>query len=215
MVRQLQPDILINNRSHLPEDFGTPEGHITPEQGGRAWEACMTFNESWGYTPIDIDYKTPRHVIAMLRQVAAGGGNLLLNIGPAPDGSVPEPCGSYLREVGAWLRQYGPAIYEATDPMEQTWMSTGSFTRKGNTVYYHVLRWPGSELAIGGLVGKVRTSRLMGGPDVTFTQVRDRLVPEQAPNPLTTVIEMQVDGTPRHVLGSVCELLDEDPWADK
>ena len=49
MVRQLQPDIIINDRSQLPEDFGTPEQHITPEKGGRAWEACMTFNDSWGY----------------------------------------------------------------------------------------------------------------------------------------------------------------------
>ena len=92
MVRSLQPDIILNNRSGLPEDFGTPEQHIVPERGGRMWEACMTMNDSWGYTPIDKNYKTPAQVVGMLRQVAAGGGNLLLNIGPAPDGSVPPEC---------------------------------------------------------------------------------------------------------------------------
>ncbi|MGQ9524298.1 MAG: alpha-L-fucosidase [Armatimonadota bacterium] len=217
MVRQLQPDIIINNRSGLPEDFGTPEQHITPETGGRAWEACMTFNESWGYTPIDTRYKDAWTVVSMLRQVAAGGGNLLLNIGPAPDGSVPEPCEKTLLQVGAWLKMYGPSVYEATDPMQQEWQITGAFTRKGNTLYFHCNRWPGSELAIGGLVCKVKEVRLMGGPAVEFSQVRDRLtirgLPPQAPNSICTVLEMKFEGEPRQVLGAGCVLLDEDPWA--
>ena len=217
MVRQLQPDIIINNRSKLPEDFDTPEQHITPSREGRAWEACMTFNDSWGYTPIDTNYKSAWHVVSMLRQVAAGGGNLLLNIGPKPDGSVPEICEQELLKVWEWLQQYGPAVYEATDPIEQEWMITGAFTRKGNTLYFHCNRWPGEELAIGGLVNKVLKARLMGGPEVKFTQVRDRLVlhglPKEAPNPLATVIELKVEGEPRQVLGPGCVLLDEDPWA--
>ena len=216
MARELQPDIIVNNRSGLPGDFGTPEQHITPERGGRAWEACMTFNESWGYTPIDTSYKSAWQVVSMLRQVAAGGGNLLLNIGPAPDGSVPEPCARALREVGEWLDHYGPAIYDATDPMEQEWSILGAFTRKGNVAYFHCQRWPGRELAIGGLVNKVLGVRMLGGPEVAFTQVRDRLVlrglPEQAPNPLATVFEITVEGTPRQVLGAGCVLLDEQPW---
>jgi len=218
MVRQLQPDIIINNRSGLPEDFGTPEQHITPERGGRMWEACMTFNESWGYTPIDTRWKDAWTVVSMLRQVAAGGGNLLLNIGPAPDGSVPEPCEKVLLEVGEWLKQYGPSVYEATDPMQQEWQITGAFTRKGDTLYFHCNRWPGSELAIGGLVCKILEVRLMGGPKVEFSQVRDRLVirglPEKAPNPISTVLELKFEGEPRQVLGAGCVLLDEDPWAE-
>lgn len=218
MVRELQPDILINNRSGLPEDFGTPEQHITPEQGGRAWEACMTFNESWGYTPIDTQYKDARRVVQMLRQVAAGRGNLLLNIGPAPDGSVPEPCTRALHEVGRWLRLYGESIYDATDPFPQEWSVIGSFTRRGDTLYFHAFNWPGEELAIGGLVPKVVSARLMHGPEVAFTQARDRLVlrglPHHAPEPLDTVIELKVEGDDlRQVLGAGCVLLQNDPWA--
>jgi alpha-L-fucosidase len=217
MVRSLQPDIILNNRSGLPEDFGTPEQHIVPERGGRMWEACMTMNDSWGYTPIDKNYKTPAQVVGMLRQVAAGGGNLLLNIGPAPDGSVPPECRQILGPVGRWLEKYGPSVYEATDPMPQEWMITGAFTRKGQTLYFHCHRWPGRELAIGGLVNRVVSARLMGGPAVEFTQVRDRLVlqglPLEAPDPLATVIELEVEGEPRQVLGAGCVLLDEDPWA--
>jgi len=217
MVRKLQPDILINNRSRLPEDFGTPEQHITPEAAGRAWEACMTMNESWGYTPIDHEYKSAWQVVRMLRQVAAGGGNLLLNIGPTPEGDAPPECVQVFRQVGKWLDKYGPTIYEATDPMQQDWLVTGAFTAKGSTLYFHCHRWPGEELAIGGLVNKVVSAKLFGGPEVAFRQRRDRLVlsglPKQAPDPLATVFELKVRGKPlRQVLGPGCVLLNEDPW---
>jgi alpha-L-fucosidase len=216
MVRQLQPDIVINDRSQLPEDFGTPEQHITPEKGGRAWEACMTFNESWGYTPIDTNYKSAWQVVSMLRTVAAGGGNLLLNIGPTPDGGVPPICKRELLKVGRWMHEYGPTVYDASDPMQQEWIITGAFTRKGNTAYYHVNRWPGKELAIGGLRNKVLGAKLVNGQKLRFTQTEDRLVlrglPAEAPNSLATVIELAVEGTPCQELGAGHVLIEDDPW---
>jgi len=216
MVRSLQPDIIINDRSQLPEDFGTPEQHITPAAGGRAWEACMTFNESWGYTPIDTHWKSAWQVVAMLRQVAAGGGNLLLNIGPKPDGSVPAPCDDILLQVGRWLERNGEAVYDATDPFEQEWMITGAFTRKGNTLYYHCNRWPGTELAIGGLRCAVKSARILGGWPVGVRQKADRVVvyglPAEAPDPLATVIALDVEGDVRQTLGAGHVLLEDDPW---
>jgi alpha-L-fucosidase len=91
-LRAIQPDIIINNRSRLEEDFGTPEERVTPEPG-RDWEACMTFNGlSWGY----IDSKqaapysyNPQRILRMLATCSGGGGNLLLNIGPAPTDRFP------------------------------------------------------------------------------------------------------------------------------
>lgn len=216
MALELQPDIIINNRNQLPGDFGTPEQHIRAEEGGRMWEACMTFNNAWGYTPIDTDWKDARAVAGMLRQVAAGGGNLLLNIGPAPDGSVPAPCPKVLKQVGEWLDKHGDSIYDATDAMQQEWSVLGAFTRKGDTLYYHVNRWPGSQIAIGGLQCEVKEARLMGGPEVAFTQKLDRLVltglPEEAPDPVTTVLELKVSGEPRQTLGAGCVILPKDPW---
>lgn len=216
MALELQPDIIINNRNQLPGDFGTPEQHIRAEEGGRMWEACMTFNNAWGYTPIDTDWKDAGAVAGMLRQVAAGGGNLLLNIGPAPDGSVPAPCPKVLKQVGEWLDKHGDSIYDATDAMQQEWSVLGAFTRKGDTLYYHVNRWPGSQIAIGGLQCEVKQARLMGGPEVAFTQKLDRLVltglPEEAPDPVTTVLELKVSGEPRQTLGAGCVMLPKDPW---
>lgn len=112
-LRQLQPDLIINNRSRMAEDFGTPEGALRAED--RYWEACMTFNGiSWGY----IDSKqaekysySPAQILRMLRNCTASGGNLLLNIGPTADGSVPDEAKDPLRRVGAWLSENGEAAY--------------------------------------------------------------------------------------------------------
>jgi len=81
MVRELQPDIIINNRTGLPEDFSTPEQHVRGEPEGRAWEACMTMNDSWGYHKADDAWKTPKRILRNLITCARDGGNYLLNIG--------------------------------------------------------------------------------------------------------------------------------------
>lgn len=214
MVRSLQPDILINNRSRIPEDFETPEQHITPAKGGRAWESCMTLNDSWGYTPIDRNYKTAWQVVRMLRQVASHGGNLLLNIGPAPDGSIPPVYREVFGQVGRWLEKNGPAIYDASEPMVQDWQATGDFTRRGNTAYFHCNRWPGSTLVIGGFETKVLSVRYPGGPAVEFEQTPGRLIlkglPMEAPDHLATVFEIECDGEPRQRLSPLMQAPDED-----
>jgi alpha-L-fucosidase len=211
MVRELQPDILINNRSQLDEDFGTPEEHVTAASEGRAWEACMTFNGSWGYMPSAIDWRSVREVLGMLRTATAGQGNLLLNIGPAPDGSVPPEAVERLIPVGQWLAQNGEAVYGRVDRAEgrMEWMPCGQFTVKGNTAYYWVNRWPGKELAIGGLQVKVlKASYLATGAPIAFEQTENRLVlkglPDQNPDKIAgvCVIKLECDAPPKQVLGA-------------
>jgi len=87
MVRRLQPDIIINDRSRLPEDFGTPEESIRAAEGGRAWEACMTFNGGgiWGYQPAPPeDWMSVRGVLRMLRRATAGGAGVRPAAASAP-----------------------------------------------------------------------------------------------------------------------------------
>jgi alpha-L-fucosidase len=224
MVRSLQPHIVINDRSGLPEDFGTPEQNIIPEHGGRMWEACMTFNDAWGYTPIDTHFKSTWTVLGMLREVASGGGNLLLNIGPSPAGDVPAPCVKSLKQVGRWLKTYGPSVYDATDRWvaltrnkNWTWLNQPAcdFTLNGSKIYVHVNRWTGTTLAIGAIENKVLAARILGGPQVEFSQAGGRLIlsglPEKAPHPLVTVIELEVEGKPIHSRGYGCGVPKEDP----
>ena len=198
MVRKLQPDIIMNDRSGMKMDFISHECHIIVDPPGQPWETCMTFNDYWGYTPIDTNYKTAWDIVKMLGQVAAGQGNLLMNVGPAPDGSLPEQCVNALLEVGEWLGEYGPSVYDVPDRLEgMPPLVTGQFTRKGNTAYFHCHRWPGTELAIGGFKTRVASVKQMGGPAVQFTQKARRLVlhglPEKAPSPIATVFEIEFE----------------------
>ena len=93
MVRAIQPHILFNGRNGLPGDFGTPEGHVTAPTPWRPWEACITHNNSWCFHAGDHDWKRPGDLVDMLAKVAVGKGNLLFNIGPRGDGSIPEEIG--------------------------------------------------------------------------------------------------------------------------
>jgi alpha-L-fucosidase len=211
MIRELQPHILINDRSQLPEDFGTPEEHVTAAKPGRNWEACMTFNGSWGYMPISPDWRSVREVIQMLNTASAGGGNLLLNIGPAPDGTIPSEAVERLEAVGRWVEIYGEAMYGQVDRTDgrMEWMPTGGWSLRGNNAYYWCSRWPGAELAIGGLTVRVeRATLLADGRSLPFEQTENRLVlrglPEQNPDSIAgiSIIKLECDAPPQQKLGA-------------
>ena len=170
MVFGLQPDIIVNNRNKLEGDFSTPEQRIVAETNGRAWESCMTLNDSWGYQRADDNWKSSRTVIRNLIQCARDGGNYLLNIGPKPDGSVPEESVRVLTEVGRWMDTNGDTIYKS-DLCQVRRSNYASFTRTGNTLYMHVHFWPGDYVAISGLQTKVKTAHLLkSGVEIRFTQ---------------------------------------------
>ena len=222
MVRKLQPDIIINNRSKVPEDFGTPEQHITPEKDGRAWESCMTLNGSWGYTPGDTDWKPASTILRNLFLCMRLGGNYLLNIGPKPDGSIPAPTVRILRETGAWIERNHEAMFE-TDlarsgaKWDMEWMPNvqGLWTVGENKAYLPIFAWPGRELGIGGLQCKVKDVRfLVSGQPVRFKQKGERLLitdlPDNAPDKPATVLVIECAGTPRQALGYGTALIEND-----
>src|ERR1700744_5234615 len=184
MVRQLQPDIIVNNRNQMPGDFSTPEQKIVAETNGRAWESCMTLNDSWGYQRADDNWKSSKTVVRNLISCARDGGNYLLNIGPMPDGSIPPESVRILTEVGAWLDTNGKAIYN-TDRCRAGGNTNVGYTRRGNTLYLHQHYWPGhtpaaewldfyrpeAVVAIGGLKAKALSARLLKtGQKIEFTQ---------------------------------------------
>ncbi len=199
MVFELQPDIIVNNRNGLPGDFSTPEQTIRAEQGERAWESCMTMNESWGYNSGDDAWKTPKQVIRNLVTCARDGGNYLLNIGPKADGSIPEESVKILSTVGEWLDKNGEAIY-AAERCQVRRSNIANFTRKGNTLFVHLHFWPGETAAVGGLKTKVKGARfLAGGPPVRVVQddfrVQFQGLPKQAPG-LVPVIVAECESEP-------------------
>ena len=103
----------------------------------------MTMNDSWGYHKADDDWKSPKTIVRNLISCARDGGNYLLNIGPKPDGSIPEESVRILTAVGDWMDKNGSTIYEA-ERCKVRESAFADFTRKGNTLYIHVYLLAGS-----------------------------------------------------------------------
>jgi len=201
MVRELQPGIVINNRSRVPEDFDTPEQHIAASAPGRAWETCMTMNGSWGWHAGDDRWKSTKELIWTLVRITSLGGNLLLNVGPRADGSFPEEAVIRLREIGEWMRLHGEAIY-GTRRSPYEWGCYGMPTTKGSTVYLCIDKWVGQELTVGMIKTPVRAVSLLAtGQPLEFEQREDRLwirgLPERAyADPYCTVVKVELSGEP-------------------
>lgn len=207
MVRSLQPHILINNRSLLNEDFSTPEEQVEAAESGREWEACMTFNNvSWGYMPsAACDRHSSRDILNMLNTACSGTGNLLLNIGPAPDGSIPQEAIEPLITVGKWLKKNGEAVYGKLDKSNGKASACGNFSRKGKKVYFWCRYWPGKELTLGGFKTRLKLARfLTNNKKIEFEQIKNRIILKNMPlrNPDksvgVTVIVLEFPTTPRH-----------------
>jgi alpha-L-fucosidase len=129
------------------------------------------------------------------------GGNYLLNIGPKPDGSIPEESSRILNEVGEWMNTNGHTVRDS-DLCQVQRSNYASFTRIGNTLYMHVHFWPGEYVAISGLQTRVKSAHLLKtGTEVKFTQddFQTKLtgLPEKAPDyPVTTIaIECEAEPT--------------------
>jgi len=200
MVFELQPDIIVNNRNALPGDFSTPEQEIVAEKSGRSWESCMTLNESWGYHKADDDWKSAKTVVRNLIYCAHDGGNYLLNIGPKPDGSIPEESVRILTEVGHWMARNGESVH-TQDRCQPSRSDYACFTRKGSTLYMHVYFWPGETVALSGLRTGVKSARLLAtGQPLKFEQDRFRTqftgLPGQAPDRPVTTIAVECESEP-------------------
>ncbi len=150
MVRSLQPQVLINPRNGIPGDFDTCENECHPAPMGVDWEMCTCINDMWGYTPHDYNYKTVNQLLFLLANCACQGGNLLLNIGPRADGTIPEEQAERLRAVGDWLRIHGEAI-RGTERLSKAMFAGGRITRKGRRLYLHTLYWPGNRMIVANL----------------------------------------------------------------
>jgi alpha-L-fucosidase len=210
MVREIQPHILFNGRNGLPGDFATPEQHLSAPHPWRPWEACVTMNESWGFHVGDHEWKTTSQILDMLSRCAQGNGNLLLNVGPRGDGSIPEPCPTTLARVGEWLRKNGESIYETElftyDLQERgdhrgDWNFHGPLTAKADSLFWLIRRHPGDTATLGGLANKVLSvTRLDNGTPLAFQQSGSRLqirnIPVLNETGLWPVIRVACEGRP-------------------
>ncbi len=165
MARDLQPGLIIADRTvgGPYENILTPEQMVPDEPLGQTWESCLTMDTSWSYKPDDA-YKPTRELLHLLIDVVAKGGNLLLNIGPSPEGTLPATAVSRLQEIGAWMATNAEAIHgtRAIAPYAE---GDVRYTSKGGTVYAHVLaegNQPPSEARLTLLPAPDSEVRLLG-----------------------------------------------------
>lgn len=197
---RLQPHLLINERNGPPSHVHVSEQAIRAPKHDVPWEACMTLNDNWGWHAGDTQWKSGREVVKMLCETATGGGNLLLNIGPKADGSIPDESTHILRESGAWLRRNEESIRNA-ERSPFSWNNWGRVTVRGSRIYLHIRNSPGTELCWAELKNKVTSARwLDGGAPIAFEQKGERLflrgLPVPLPDPVTSTIVLEVEGYP-------------------
>ena len=183
LIHRLQPSALIVPNHHqapLPgEDVQTFEqdlpgantaGFNTREIGSLPLETSLTMNDSWGFNITDHRFKSEREMIGYLVRAAGNDANLLLNIGPRPDGTIQPEAVERLRDLGRWLKNYGTSVY-GTRGGPITPRDWGVTTQRADTVFVHILDWPDRVLAIPPMNGRVvRAVRLSTNTPVEFAQ---------------------------------------------
>ena len=202
-IRELKPSILINNRvskrNQFKRDFGTPEQATPGMDLGYDWEACWTINHSWGFKKADTNWKSTQELVEKLCDIVSKGGNLLLNVGPKPDGTFPEASTAQLQEIGRWMQVAGEGIY-GTDSSEISQPSWGRLTQKGQSLYLHVFNWPAAgKLVLEGVKLQATRASLLGAKEQELRVTSGEksveiMLPEQKPAGPAPLIRLEFEG---------------------
>ena len=207
LIHSLQPAALIGSNHHLKpfdgEDFqmferDLPGGHTASfnaksEIGELPLESCDTMNRSWGYTKDDNHFKSPTELIHYLVRAAGNNANLLLNVGPMPNGVIQPEFTTRLHAMGEWLRANGESIYGTRGgPIKpRPW---GVTTQKGNKIYVHVLDWDDQVLALPQLAGVTKATLLGSGKAVGVSEVPGATLlhfPDDHRDPIDTIVVLE------------------------
>ena len=186
LIHKLQPACLIGNNHHrtpyIGEDFQMFERDLPGENksgysdgqevSALPLETCETMNRTWGYNIEDQDYKSTKTLIHLLVRAAGKNANLLMNVGPQPNGELPATAVLRMKEMGEWMAQYGETIYgtRGGDVEPHVW---GVSTRKGNRLFIHVLDYQDKALYLP-LKAKVKKAiRFVDGTPIAFSQDKE------------------------------------------
>ena len=164
LLRSDNKNVIINSRIQGYGDYATPEQGVPvvrPED--KYWELCMTMNDSWGYQHTDSNYKSPYILLRTFVDCLSMGGNLLLDIGPKEDGSIPEEQIAVLKEFGRWTKKHKEAIYEtrAGIPTEH-FQGYTTLNKAGDILYLYLPYKPNGPVEVKGLMNKVNRIWVVG-----------------------------------------------------
>lgn len=175
MIRELQPEIIVNDRLAVRGDFVTPEQYqpstaMEVEGVKVPWEACQTLNGSWGYFRDNYNDKSVDLLIRMLVDGVSKDGNLLLNVGPTGRGDFDDRARLVLAGMGDWMDKHSRSVYGA-GASEFVAPQDVRYTQRGSRLYVHVFAWPFEHLHLPGLAGKVEYAQLLN--DASEIQMRE------------------------------------------
>jgi alpha-L-fucosidase len=215
LIHKLQPAALIGSNHHRApnpgEDFQMFEKDLPGQNtagfsgdaviGDLPLETCDTINGAWGFNVSDRRWKSTKELIRTLVKAAGVNANLLLNVGPMPNGKIPPEQVERLQQMGAWLGKYGASIYGTRGgPLTpRPWgVTTKKVAKTGTTVFLHVLDWQDAVLSVPALGGKVRGAHaLKGGAAVKYQEAPGGglllELPASARDDLDTVIAVDLE----------------------
>jgi alpha-L-fucosidase len=183
MILDRNPSAIINSRLQGYGDYATPEqGLPVKRPADKYWELCMTINDSWGYQQNDREFKSPEQIINIFSECLSKGGNMLLDIGPKADGSIPSEEVNVLKELGKWTRKNSEAIYGTVGGLPAGCFYGPSTLSKDSTMLYLFVHGnPKGQVMLQGLKNKINRIYVVGnGTKLTW---KEYLKPYWSTNP--------------------------------
>ena len=166
------PPLVLNSRINGYGDYATPEQGVPIEPLDGPWELCMTMNDSWGYQDHDHNYKTPYQIIRIFADVIGAGGNLLLDIGPRADGTIPDEQVQILEELGRWTHKHAEAIYGTNAGIAAGhFYGPTTLSADRQTLYLFLPHKPSGPVVVRGLKNQVNRIRIVGNGTKLKSQI--------------------------------------------
>jgi alpha-L-fucosidase len=164
MLQKRNPGVIVNSRLNGFGDYATPEqGVPVVRPSAPYWELCLTMNDSWGYVQHDKNYKTSNQVIRTFIDCVANGGNLLLDIGPKPDGTIPAEQVKILQDLGAWNKKHAEALFGTRAGIcGANYQGKSTISADGKTIYAFVENIPTADVEIRNLARHPKKVRVLG-----------------------------------------------------
>lgn len=164
IILTANPNAIINGRLQGYGDYETPEQNIPVSKPKfNWWELCMTTNNNWGYQSSDTNWKTPYEIITIFTDVISNGGNLLLDIGPKADGTIPQEQINILKELGAWNKKHEEAVFGTLAGLPQGHFYGPSTLSKDSTTLYLFLQGRvNGQITVKGLENKIEEISVVG-----------------------------------------------------
>jgi alpha-L-fucosidase len=207
-ILKLNPRSVLNGRLAGWGDYETPEQNIPVSQPKYPWwELCMTTNDNWGYKVTDTNWKTPFEIISIFADVVSNGGNLLLDIGPKEDGTIPAEQVNILRELGSWNKTNGEAIFGSRAGIPKGhFFGPTTLSADSTKLYLFVSGNAEGPLLVKGLTNKIKSIRVLGNNSSLQHKVVGKIswspvpglvfinLPKAVQTKYITVLELSLEG---------------------